>query len=57
MICLESEVRMSEEWNDWILDADDSDVETAYYRAIDNGWFREAELYKQELNKRGLTCD
>lgn len=48
---------MSNEWNDWILDADDNDVRIAYYRAIDNGWFREAELYKQELTKRGLTCD
>ena len=48
---------MGNEWNDWIKDAEDLDVETAYSRAIDNGWFREAELYKQELNKRGLTCD
>ena len=48
---------MSNEWNNWIKDADDLDVETAYYRAIDNNWFREAELYKQELTKRGLTCD
>ena len=48
---------MSNEWNDWVNDADDNDVRTAYYRAIDNGWFREAELYKQELAKRDLSCD
>lgn len=44
---------MSNEWKDWIQDADDNDVKTAYYRCIDNGWMREASLYRNELIKRG----
>lgn len=44
---------MSNEWKDWIQDATDEDVLTAYERCLDNGWVRESVLYKSELLKRG----
>lgn len=45
---------MSNEFKDWVLDATDEEVLTAYYRCIDNGWFILASSYKAELNKRGV---
>jgi len=45
---------MSNEWNDWCRDADDSDVITCYERCIDNRWMRESNLYKSELIRRGM---
>lgn len=45
---------MSNEYKDWVADATDNEIITAYTRCIDNGWYREADLYKDELTKRGI---
>ena len=46
---------MSNEWNDWLIDADDDDIILAYYRCVDNRWYREADLYRQALDNRGIN--
>lgn len=45
---------MSNEFKDWLIDATDEEVLTAYQRCIDNGWHREAGLYKRALDERGI---
>ena len=48
---------MSNEWNDWVVDATDEEVLTAYERCLDNGWIRESKLYYLELKRRLLKND
>lgn len=43
---------MSNEFKDWIKDATDAEVLTAYQRCEDNGWHLEATFYLTELNNR-----
>ena len=48
---------MSNEFKDWLIDASNDDVRTAYYRCLDNKWYREAGLYEQALIDRGIYLE